>query len=245
LDEYIAAITTNHYWRYITLGSLQTAVAKDENGNVIYEVVYSQVIDNLVNPQGISVQQEIAWPFNINLGLGPWYSSITDIFTSYSTVDYYTSLTYGTARTVYPNSLPNMRNKIREVLGPSLEQQGSSYYKLLPLWMTSQQSSGSTLGYTPAWVICYTKPNYSSIIKNNIETLWKNSDGEVNKLNIINFQLDRFTVDKSSTYNWDNYLTPPAWTSLPSGQPVPNPKDSEDFYVLYPRKTILPNSTGQ
>lgn len=244
LDEYISAVTTNHYWRYITLGPLQTAVAKDENGEIIYEVVYSQVIDNLVNPQGISVQQEVAWPYTINLGLGPWYSSVTDIFTSYDTSSYYTSLTYGTIRTVYPNSLPNMRNKVREVLGPSLLQQGSSYYKLLPLWMTSQQESGSTLGYTPAWVICYTKPNYSAIIKNNIETLWKNSDGEINKLNVINFQLDRFTVDKSSTYNWDNHLDPPAWTSLPSGQPVPNPKDSEDFYVLYPRKTILPNSAG-
>lgn len=269
LDEYIAAITTNHYWRYITLGSLQTAMAKDADGNVLYEVVYSQVIDNLVNPQGVSVQQEIAWPYAINLGLGPWYSSITDIFTSYDTSSYYTSLTYGSIRTVYPNSLPNMRNKVREVLGPSLQQQGSSYYKLLPLWMTSQQASGSTLGYTPAWVICYVKPyivvnnqpvtyaefaamglnrnnyqSYADIVKNNIETLWKNSDGEVNKLNVINFQLDRFTVDKSSTYNWDNNFTPPAWTSLPSGQPVPNPKDSEDFYVLYPRKTILPNSAG-
>lgn len=244
LDEYIAAVTTNHYWRYITLGSIQTALAKDENGNVIYEVVYSQVIDNLINPQGVSVQQEVAWPFAINLGLGPWYSSITNVFTSYNLPNYYTSLTYGSVRSVYPNSLPNMRDKVREVLGPSLAQQGSSYYKLLPLWMTSQQESGSTLGYTPAWVICYTKPGYSSIVKNNIETLWKNSEGQVNKLNIINFQLDRFTVDKSSTYNWDNYVVPPAWTSLPSGQPPPNPTDSKDFYVLYPRKTILPNSQG-
>lgn len=267
LDEYIAAITTNHYWRYITLGSLQTALAKDENGEVIYEVVYSQVIDNLVNYQGVSVQQAVVWPYYINLGLGPWYSSVTNLFTSYDTTSYYTSLSNGSVRTVYPNSLPNMRNKTREVLGPSLAQQGSSYYKLLPLWMTSQQASGNTLGYTPAWVICYAKPyivvngepvtytefakmglnrsqyqSYAEIIKNNIETLWTNSDGEVNKLNVINFQLDRFTVDKSSTYNWDNYVEPPAWTSLPSGQPVPNPIDSKDFYVLYPRKTILPDT---
>lgn len=269
LDEYIAAVTTNHYWRYVTLGSLETAVAKDTNGNVIYEVVYSKIIDNLINPKGISVQQQIVWPYNINLGLGPWYSSVTEVFTSYDTSNYYTSLTYGSTQTVFPNSLPNMRDKVREVLGPSLAQQGSSYYKLLPLWMTSQQLSGNTLGYTPGWVICYAKPyivvngeavtyaefdqmglnrnqylSYAQIIKNNIETLWKNSDGEVNKLNVINFQLDRFTVDKSSTYNWDNYLTPPAWTSLPSGQPIPNPTDSKDFYVLYPRKTILPNSQG-
>jgi hypothetical protein len=268
VDEYIAAINKNHYWRYITLGSLQTAVAKDSNGNVLYEVVYSSVIDNLINPQGTSVQEDIVWPFRINLGLGPWYTSVTNIFTSYDLPAYFSSLTPGSTRLVYPNSLPNMRDRVRQELGPSIIEQGSSYYKLLPLWMTSQQASGSTLGYTPAWVICYTKPyivvdgqsltyaefnalgldssqyqSYAEIIKNNIETLWKNSDGEVNKLNVINFQLDRFTVDKSSTYNYNNYLVPPAWISLPSGQPVPNPTDSEDFYVLYPRKTILPNTT--
>lgn len=243
LDEYVAAITKNHYWRYITLGSLQTAIARDTNGEPIYEVVYSSVIDNLINPQGATVPEEILWPFNINLGLGSWYTSVTNIFTSYDLPAYFTSLTPGYTRVLYPNSLPNMRERVRQELGPSIAEQGSSYYKLLPLWMTSQQSSGSTLGYTPAWVICYTKPGYAEIIKNNIETLWKNSDGEINKLNVINFQLDRFTVDKNSTYNYDNYLVPPAWTSLPSGQPVPNPKDSEDFYVLYPRKTILPNTT--
>jgi hypothetical protein len=225
------------------LGSLQTAVAKDSNGNVLYEVVYSSVIDNLINPQGTSVQEDIVWPFRINLGLGPWYTSVTNIFTSYDLPAYFSSLTPGSTRLVYPNSLPNMRDRVRQELGPSIIEQGSSYYKLLPLWMTSQQASGSTLGYTPAWVICYTKPGYAETIKNNIETLWKNSDGEVNKLNVINFQLDRFTVDKSSTYNYNNYLVPPAWISLPSGQPVPNPTDSEDFYVLYPRKTILPNTT--
>jgi hypothetical protein len=267
LDEYVAAITKNHYWRYITLGSLKTAIANDTNGDPIYEVVYSSVIDNLINPQGVSVPEEIVCPYSINLGLGPWYTSVTNIFTSYDLPSYFSSLTPGSTNVVYPNSLPNMRERVRQELGPSLLEQGSSYYKLLPLWMTSQQASGSTLGYTPAWVICYTKPyivvdgqsvtyaefkamgldrsqyqSYAEVIKNNIETLWKNNNGEVNKLNVINFQLDRFIVDKNSTYNYNNYLVPPAWTSLPSGQPVPNPTDSEDFYVLYPKKTILPNT---
>jgi hypothetical protein len=341
--EYVAAVTKNHYWRNIILGEIETAVAKDEQGNIIYEVVYSKVVDNLVNPENISISKEIVWPTFINLGIGPYYTSITDIYTSYefdrnqnllttylrkklltqNLVEiltnqgdprFYTSLTPGYVKTLYPNSLPNMREQVGNILGQQLD------YKLLPAWMTSQQPNGSTLGFTPAWVIAYVKPrqsyttiatqtiavdnivtvestegfivgkpiiftgntfgnifnnetyyvkeivseteikisqtvngdvytlltssgrmsakfleiSYSDIIKENIENLWSY------KLNQIDFKIDRFSVDKSLTYNYDNSTTPPSWTGLPSGTPVPDPQDSKDFYVLFPRKTILP-----
>ena len=263
LDEYVAAVTKNHYWRNITLGPIKTAVATNELGEVLYEVVYSEIIDNLINPQGISVSKEIYWPRLIPLNQGPWYTSVTDIYTSYiydtdtymytqrdkylytqvpqrielqqGTPRYYTSLTPGFARILYPNSLPNMREQVADVLGQDVNS------SLLPLWMTSQQPNGSTLGFTPAWVICYTKPGFSETVKRNIETLWVDPLGNINKLNIINFRLDRFTVDKVITYNYDKGLSPPAWTSLPSATPVPDPSDSQNFYVLFPRKTILPD----
>jgi hypothetical protein len=259
IQEYIAAVTQNHYWRNITLGELKTAVARDNDNNIIYEVVYSEVIDNLVNPQGVSVPSSIYWPIPIDLGLGPWYTSVTNIFTSYVELlnqQYYTSLTPGYARTLYPNSLFNMRNRVADVLGQVLNS------TLLPVWMTSQQLNGSTLGYTQAWVICYTQPrilvngqpltyaefkatgltrsdykSYAETIKTNIETNWPYT------LNQINFNIDRFTVNKSTTYNWENNLNPPAWSGLPSATPVPNPINSQDFFVLFPRETILPDET--
>jgi hypothetical protein len=240
IDEYIAAVTRNHYWRNITLGEIKTAQAKDSNGNIIYEVVYSQVIDNLQNPKGVSVSEGIYWPRPINLFLGPWYTSATDIFTSYVDINeqlYYTSLTPGFARNLYPNSLFNMRNRVGQVLGQEFDS------TLLPAWMTSQQENGSTLGYTQAWVICYTKPGYATIVKNNIETMWIQPDGYAYSLNMINFKIDRFSVDKQITYNYDKNVSPPAWTGLPSATPVPDPLDSKDFYVLFPRQTILPNET--
>ena len=265
IDEYIAAVTTNHYWRNITLGELKTASAKNDLGEVIYEVVYSEVIDNLINPSGKSVSSSIYWPRPIDLSLGPWYTSITDIYASYETVldqQYYTSLTSGYARSLYTNSLINMRNKVASSLGQEYDS------RLLPLWMTSQQANGSTLGYTQAWVICYTEPkivvdgvplsyaefaatgkdrtkysSYAETIKNNINTLWYAPDGTQNTLNQINFGIDRFTVDKSSTYNYDKHLNPAAWTGLPSATPVPDPLNSKDFTILFPRKTILPNTT--
>jgi hypothetical protein len=328
-NEYVAAVTKNHYWRQLTLGEIKTAVARnEETGEIIYEVVYSSVIDNLVNPQNVSVSKEIFWPRFIPLNQGPWYTSITDIYTSYigqnNQVDFYTSLTPGFARLLYPNSLDNMREQVEDVLG------SVNNTNILPLWMTSQQRDGNTLGFTPAWVIAYCKPginlsiiatgtnsitneitvsstngfvvgrpvtfsgntfgninkdqvyyvreiksptkftvsdavdleseysvttsvgtmtamlpsiSYAETIKNNIETNWKNPVGQIQTLNLIDFKIDRFTVQKKNTYDYDNSLVPPAWTSLPSGSPVPNPADSKDFYVLFPRQTILPNET--
>lgn len=240
IEKYLASITHSFYWRNITLGTIETAIARDENNNIIYEVVYSKVIDDLVNPQGESVSFDITWPEPVNLNLGPWLTSVTDVYASYTTISnqsYYTSLTPGVAVVLFPNSLQNMNTQIANTIGQQFDS------RILPLWMTSQQLDGNTLGFTRAWVICYTKPGYSKIVKNNIETLWVNQYGEINKLNQINFTLDRFSVDKSLTYNYDNYFTPPAWTGLPSGTPVPDPKNSKDFYVLFPRKTILPNDT--
>ncbi len=234
LDEYIAAVTQNHYWRNITLGELKTAVAKNSAGTIIYEVVYSEIIDNLINPSGVSVSSEIYWPTPINLFQGSWYTSVDDIYTSYVNIfgqEYYTSLTPGSARVLYPNSLINMRNRVSAVLGQEYDS------SLLPLWMTSQQANGNTLGYTQAWVICYTKPGKAITIKNNINNNW------AYKLNQINFNIDRFTVDKSTTYNYDKTTNPPTWTGLPSATPVPDPLNSKNFHVLFPHKTILPNES--
>ena len=267
-EEYVAAINKNHYWRYITLGELKTAVAKNSAGEIVYEVVYSEIQDDLINPKGKSISKDILWPRSIPLNKGPWYTSVTDIYTSYinttpegqqiqtqetfedqlvisedglnlltetSAPEYYTSLTPEFARALYPNSLPNMRERAGENLGQEFD------FRLLPEWMTSQQANGSTLGYTPAWVIAYCKPGTADTIKNNIETLWVDPLGRPYTLNTINFQLDRITVDKSATFDYDNNTTPPSWTGLPSASPEPNPIDSEDFHVLFPRKTILPD----
>lgn len=238
-EEYVEAITKNHYWKKITLGDIKTAVARDDNNNIIYEVVYSEVIDNLVNPKGKSVSKDVFWPRFIDLNKGPWYTSVTDIYTSYGDIDgvptYYTSLTPGFVRSLYPNSLENMRTQLSEQLGQQFD------FRLLPKWMTSQQRDGSTLGFTPAWVIAYTKPGFSETIRSNIINNWKDFLGDPKKLNQINFTIDRFIVDKNATYNYDKSVSPPAWLGLPSADPTPVPNDANDLYVLFPRKTILPS----
>ena len=84
---------------------------------------------------------------------GKLFTTESEIYTSYSP-EY--------VRDVYPGSLINMRNQLARVLGQNTD------VNLLPKWMTSQQLDGNTLGFTRAWLICYTKPGFANIIKNNI-----------------------------------------------------------------------------
>ena len=91
IDTYVTALQFNHYWKNLILGSIKTAQAIDPvTGKVIYEVVYSDIIDTLVNNNGISVSKEVALAYSI----------------ANQTID-----------SVYPNSLDNMRNQVIDVVG--------------------------------------------------------------------------------------------------------------------------------
>jgi hypothetical protein len=93
-ELYISSLIENHYWKNLILGEIKTAQAIDPaTGNVIYEVVYSAIQDNLVNNLGISVSKQVTLPYPINAG------DSTEI------------------ATVYPNSLDNMRNQVIDVVG--------------------------------------------------------------------------------------------------------------------------------
>lgn len=178
IDEYVAAMQLNHYNKQLVLGSIKTARALDSRGNVMYEVVYSAIIDNLINNSGesISKQQVLAYP--------PVHASIpsNDIF-------------------VYPNSLSNMRDQIIDSLGQESQ--------MLPRWMLSTQASGDVLGFTPAWVIAYTKPGESGQIAYNIQNYLASTVG----LNIIDFATDRYTIDRVMDYYYNPILD--SWNPKP------------------------------
>lgn len=226
VDQYITAMGTNHYVRQITLGPLKTAIARDADNNIVYEVVYSEVIDDLTNAEGNSPPQTITWPRNIELRNGPWKINNTDLRTSYATLS--TNLSPGRVREVHPGSLKNMRTQITSALGQDTD------VNLLPKWMSSQQRDGNTIGFIQAWVLCYTLPDKSEIIKSNIVNNWAHS------LNELQMTLDRYVVDKSASYNWNTNVTIPAWSELPSASPAPDPIESKDIAIPFPRKTILP-----
>lgn len=91
--DYVSSLYKNHYWKSLTLGEIKVAQARNANNEVIYEVVYSRVIDNLLNNSGQSVSKDVTLPYPIN------QADSTEI------------------NTVYPNSLINMRDQVIDTVG--------------------------------------------------------------------------------------------------------------------------------
>ena len=165
LADYVSSLNINHYWKNLVLGEIKTAQAVDSSGNVLYEVVYSEIIDNLVNSQGQSVSKDVTLPYPV----------INDDSTE--------------TATVYPNSLINMRDQVIDTVG--------QISTVLPLWMTSQQSNGQVLGFTPCWVIAYAKPGYSKQIAYYIGEKFGV------QLNLVDYEVDRYELDRLLSHNWD------------------------------------------
>ena len=179
LDTYVSSLYENHYWKNLVLGQVETAQAIDPiTGEVVYEVVYSKIVDDLVNTNGVSVSKIVNLPYAI---IDP--------------LDGSTQLTQ-----VYPNSLVNMRDQVIDVVGQISTK--------LPLWMTSKQTNGRVLGFTPAWVMCYTKPDRSRQIAYYISTQFQG------QLNAVDFKVDRYVLDRTLSRNWNTETQ--RWTPTPS-----------------------------
>ena len=197
-ELYVSSLYQNHYWKNLILGEIKTAQATDASGNVIYEVVYSAIQDDLVNRDGVSVSKQVTLPYPVNAG------DSTEI------------------TTVYPNSLPNMRDQVIDVVG--------QISNLLPLWMLSKQKDGRVLGFTPAWVIAYCNPGSSGQVAYNIRTQF----GQ--QLNLVDFEVDRYALDRLLSINWD----PIADSS--SGAWVPPAAETTFDLVLHYEVTAFVNA---
>jgi hypothetical protein len=91
-EDYVSSLYENHYWKTVVLGEINVAQARNANDEVIYEVVYSRVVDNLLNNNGMSVSKSVTLPYPIDV-------DTTEI------------------TTVYPNSLINMRDQVIDTVG--------------------------------------------------------------------------------------------------------------------------------
>ena len=191
----------NHSPKTLYFGDIKTAVAK-QGTTTIYEVVYIDVKDNLVNNSGTAVTSAINLRSSvIKPILGPRASSMnatadyvdyeitTDGGLSFSTsgskVRFANQLSadLGMIETLYPNAVANMRSRMKSL--------GHKEWTHLPLWMKTTQSGDlAPLGYVMAVPICYCKPGKSGLVKKRIE------DKKLNFKN-IKFTIDRYVVNKS------------------------------------------------
>ena len=204
VPDYVSSLYINHYLKNLVLGDIKVAQARvNGTGEVIYEAVYSQVIDDLVNAQGESVSKDVTLPYPV-------------------TLDDNTQVA-----TVYPNSLINMRDQVIDQIG--------QISNILPTWMLSKQANGRVLGFTPAWVLAYARPGCGDQLAYYIRTKF----GQ--RLNLVDFEVDRYELDRLLTHNWDPVADsthgawePPAAATtfdiLPHYQ-LPEPNDSSFVFT--------------
>lgn len=127
VDQYLNGMDINHYWKNLLLGPISTAQAVDSNGAVVYEVVYSEIIDNLINESGQSVSKQVTLPYAVT------QEDSTEI------------------SVVYPNSLINMRTQIVDTVGQisktlplwmTSKQQNGSVLGFIPAWVLCYTKPG-------------------------------------------------------------------------------------------------------
>ena len=173
------AMRFNHEPKVLYFGDIKTAIAK-QNGTVKYEVVYVEMVDNLVNKQGNVVSDNITLRTDINrpmLGARADDYRLTTDYDVYdvtthgglsfsiagSKIRYANNITadIGTFEKLFPNAVAHMRKNMKNL--------GQKEYIHLPLWMrTSQDNTGSPLGFKLAIVLAYCKPGKSGLVRNRI-----------------------------------------------------------------------------
>jgi len=98
----------------------------------------------------------------------------------------------------YISNIGTMRKRLKQI--------GASEREFLPLWMrTAQDGSLSEIDYVTALPLCYTVPGGSQIVKENIE----NANFNFSK---INYEIDRYIVDKTADQNQETYIAFPRHT---------------------------------
>jgi len=174
IADYTAMLEKNHSNKSLLIGNVKTAIAHDEQLNILYEVVYLPIIDK-GSRFDRNITTEVAAPDTIDLR--PY---IKNFYQKNGTINY----------TIESTSLVNMRNRIKSTVG---------YYNrgILPRWMTSPQPIPdkpgqffSPLGLISGIVLAYTIPGGSAQIAFKLKQLGVD-------FNNFKFEFDRYELDQN------------------------------------------------
>ena len=194
IEQYVPALVTNFARKTFKFGDIKIATATDDNNKVIYEVIYVELIDEFENRNG-SVDERVNIS-NANKGITVDTRKFK-VSTNTITIDQLIQ------KFLYPNSVTNMQKKLKEIIPSGDSTLININEEFIPLWMSStQESSGTALGYTKAVPICYTQPGFATEILENIQ------DNGFDFKN-IEFEVDRLTIDSVEGETGDKYIAFP------------------------------------
>jgi hypothetical protein len=186
--NYVQAMSRNHNNKRVKFGDLKVVKAKEaDTQETIYELIYVDIIDDLEkNRKSISSTVNLSDTINSKVLISYDAIKIDSDIPLVSDSDH---------QRVFPNSIKNMRNRIKGV--------GENDREFLPLWMRSiQDSANYELGYTKALPLCYCIPGSSAAVLSRIR-----ANGFDFKS--IDFEADRYIIDIIDGTIEDKYLVFP------------------------------------
>ena len=186
--DYIAAMQDRHYNKTLYFGNYGTSVARDTDDNIIYEVIWVDVIeDTRAYIKGVKQATPKATTdlrTKINNWRNPSYASTNPVGYTLKTNDEFL-----------------MRKDLIDALG-------FTNPTALPEWMTSVQRDKTVLGFTTKAVLAYVKPGEGEKILFRLNRFTKN--GTLPDIKKIPFTADRYILDNNLSYNFD--LDTRLWT---------------------------------
>jgi hypothetical protein len=203
IEEFVAASAKNHKKKNFFLGDIKTAVAKQPGtNNIIYEVVYVELIDPSEPKLGFTKDRAVYKSKNrliVNSDKlekpddsdsNPYrFRPVGNTLTADSDA---IKIDQRSDRVKYLSNISNMRKRLKSV--------GITNNEFLPLWMrTAQEGSLTELGYVLALPLAYTKPGFSNTLRNRLLN-------ENLNLTQINFEIDRYIVDRTLESNNEQFI---------------------------------------
>jgi len=176
-------IHTNFYRRKLYFGDVKVAVAQDIHRNTIYEVVYVDIHDNLINSSGVSIANTIT-QYISNI---PGYEIL------------------------YPASVSNMRSSLESIILSNGSPIGVDEYNLPKFMRTAQGGGYSPIGYIKVVPICYALPGQGAKIVDRIKNSgfqFNRIDFEIDRLvvgNGPNNDSDKYLIFQKQSI--DEYAT--------------------------------------
>jgi hypothetical protein len=202
-DVFLAAMQKNHYRKQLWMGNVKTAIATDTNGNTIYEVVYVEAEDPLINAAalaGLSVPtpQALTQYAVVESSIGPVYPNSIEAMRDQIA---FGALNLNAITPVTADCISFTSDDTNDTTDSAPPAGTDTYigletYAALPGWMTSIQPNGTILGFTQAFVICYTQPGESDRIAYNIQQSGYNFQENY-------FLVDRYILDDSLGANYN------------------------------------------
>lgn len=248
LQEFVAAMSKNHYNKKLTFGDVGYARALNADNTVRYEVVYIKIGDDQENTKGTSTSSvlNIRSKTDNNLSVDKGYIDVSSGLWNSDA---------GQEHKLYPNSIQNMQQAMISGVGQSNTDR-------LPDWMTDKQSDDTVLNYQHYAILAYVTPGSGEQISFLVSRHIANQNFDFKD---INWAVDRYIHDLNLSKNYDKELgiftsatettfdLSVAETTFDGGgtifvkyKDVYEEPDKNDKYLVFPRKGIFgrePNVT--